>query len=485
MASSAKLQVAKNLIALERGADELLLANSFHLRPLYVKRGRERVKQILAAVAQGCTTAELQAVFPSDAALLRLLLDYHLLPESFLPEDDSSRIVCLTDAVRSRSKNSITLYLLLGEFCNLACIYCLNGPKTYRRDNHTSMNAAVARRSVERCLEELSPGGTVAVAFFGGEPLLHWPLVKKVIRSCEGELKPAHPDKRIEYHLTTNLTLSPADLVEWVSRHDISIVCGIDGPPEIHDRCRPYPGGVPSHARSAETIRRLAEAGARVTLRATITSANHDSLLEVAAHHTRLGAVSSLFIPVRPINSDQDFFPEEILPDPDKVIAAALELGRPGRPGKANLFPFNDFSAEIHPGVRHAVACAAPYGTNYVVRASGDVYPCIYLVGQEPYRLGNVAGALDRRPLDGMLKALHVDNREDCRECAWRYACGGGCPVMNLARIRGAEKRPGVVRYSRRITCDLSQAILAEALWGLADQTQVGPPQDRGQESRG
>lgn len=464
MAPSAKPQAPKNLIALERGVDELLLANSFHLRPLYVQRGRERLKQILAAAAQGGTLAQLQAAFPDDAPLLRVLLDYHLLPGAFLPGDDAPRIV------RPPSKNSITLYLLLGESCNLACIYCLNGPKTYRKDNRAAMSAAVARRSVELCLEGLAPGGTVAVAFFGGEPLLHWPLVKEVIRQCQGELQPTHPDKRIEYHLTSNLTLLPGDLVEWVTRHDITIVCGIDGPPEIHDRCRAYPGGVPSHARSAATIQRLVQAGARITLRATITSANQDSLAEVADHHRRLGALSSLFVPVRPINSDQEFFPEKILPDPDKVIAAALELGRKGLPGKTNLFPFNDFSADIHPGVRHVVACAAPYGKNFVVRANGDVYPCIYLVGQESYRLGNVSGALDHRPLDAMLQTLHVDHREDCRECAWRYACGGGCPVMNLASLRGAEKRPGVVRYSRRITCDLSQAILAQSLWGLADQ---------------
>ena len=158
------------------------------------------------------------------------------------------------------------------------------------------------------------------------------------------------------------------------------------------------------------------------------------------------------------------------MPDPDKIIAAARQLGRRGRPGKANLFPFNDFSGEIRPGVRHVVACGAPAGATYVVRVNGDVYPCIYLVGQEQYRLGNVTGRLDRRPLDDMLQALHVDHREGCRACAWRYACGGGCPVMNLARLRGAESRPRVVEYSRRITCDLSRALLADSLWGLADQ---------------
>jgi uncharacterized protein len=127
------------------------------------------------------------------------------------------------------------------------------------------------------------------------------------------------------------------------------------------------------------------------------------------------------------------------------------------------------------------VACGAPYGTTYVVRANGDVYPCIYLVGQAPYRLGNIAGTLDRGPLDQMLKAMHVDHRADCRACVWRYACGGGCTVMNQARSRAAEKRPGVADYSRRIMCDLSQTLLADALWGLADQAQAGLAKDAGQ----
>ena len=34
----------KNLIDLERGSDELIVVNSFYMRPLYVARGKERVQ---------------------------------------------------------------------------------------------------------------------------------------------------------------------------------------------------------------------------------------------------------------------------------------------------------------------------------------------------------------------------------------------------------------------------------------------------------
>lgn len=463
------LQVTSNLIMLERGADELLLVNSYEMRPLYVKRGRSRFQRILAAAGRPCTVEELGSAFPDEAALIGLLRDYHILVDTSSVERAEG-----FDAanVQPGGKDRVTLYLLLGEYCNLACVYCLNGSRTYDKISHAAMSEEIAWRSIEMCLGQLRPGGVVEVAFFGGEPLLHWDLVKRTILHCENTLKPVHPDKKIHYNLTSNLTIKPPDFVEWVKRYDITMVCEVDGPPEIHNRYRPDRGGGGSHAPAARTIGELVRAGVKITLRATITAGNDACLEAVAAHHAELGAAASLFVPVRPINSDEEFFPDEILPNPDNVIAAALKLRRTGKGSKRNLFPFNDFMAEIHPGERQLFACGAPLGATFVVRPQGEVYPCIYLVGQKRYRIGNVAtGALDFRRLDDMRTALHVDNREDCRVCAWRYACGGGCPVLYLARQNnGAAKNPKVLEYCHAITCDLSRAIIADMFWELADR---------------
>jgi uncharacterized protein len=464
------LQVTGNLILLERGADELLLVNSYEMRPLYVKRGRERFKRILAAAGQPCPPEDLISAFSGETALIGVLREYRILVDTS-SVDRAECFEVASPAVAADGKDRVTLYLLLGESCNLACIYCLNGSRSYDKHSHASMSEAVASQSIEMCLGQLRPGGVLEVAFFGGEPLLHWDVVKRTILHCENKLKPAHPDKKIRYNLTSNLTIKTADLVEWVKRYDITLVCEVDGPPEIHNRCRPMRGGGASHAQTARTISELVRAGVKITLRATITAANDACLEAVAAHHAELGAASSLFVPVRPINSDEEFFPDEILPNPDNVIAAALKLRRTGKGSKRNLFPFNDFMAEIHPGERQVFACGAPHGMTFVVRVNGDIYPCIYLVGQERYRIGNVAaGSLDLGPLDDMRAALHVDQREDCRVCAWRYACGGGCPVLYLARQSGAAHSPKVVEYSRGMSCDLSRAIIADMLWELADR---------------
>ena len=211
------------------------------------------------------------------------------------------------------------------------------------------------------------------------------------------------------------------------------------------------------------------KAGVKITMRATITSANDDCLDAVAAHHRELGASASLFVPVRPVNSDEEFFPEELLPDPQKIVSAALRLRRRGGAGKPNLFPFNDFLSEIHPGERQPFACGAPNGATFVVRVNGDLYPCIYMVGQERYR--RQRGRRRRR-----LAAARRPQRDAARRRQGRL------PRLRLA-LRLRRRLPGVAsraserrrapsgdRASTPDHCDLSQAILADMFWELADR---------------
>ncbi|MBI2899248.1 MAG: radical SAM protein [Planctomycetes bacterium] len=461
------LDVTRNLIALERGTDELLLANSFHMRPLYVARGKESVRRVLSE-AKGRTLEGSQG---PTAGLVRMLRDHRILvdPASEKERYDRAEIDARATAPR-RPWNRMTVFLLVTESCNLGCVYCLNGSETYRKTSRSAMSPDVAMRSIAACLERLGDGGTLQVTFFGGEPLLNWPLIKEVIRRCEEMLGPAPGGKKIAYHITSNLTVRPPDLIEVIRKHKMTVLSDIDGPPEVHDRCRPYLRGGASHARTAETIRRLVDAGVRVALRATVTSVNQDCIAETAVHHKALGASNCGFVPVCPVNSDREYLPDALLPDPDRIIAELVKVYRSGVWTRANLFPFNEYVLKLRPGSRQVTGCAAPSGTTPVVRVNGDVYLCIYLVGQEKFRYGTATGAWDRRLLDETTAALHVDNLRECRECPWRYACGGGCPVMKLAGVYGFKESPKAREYGWRINCDFTQAVLTELLWDMAGQ---------------
>ncbi|MBM4273958.1 MAG: radical SAM protein [Deltaproteobacteria bacterium] len=471
MGPSGPLALTRNLISLERGGDELLLVNSFHMRTMYVARGKERVKRLLTEAGQGLTLEGLKSAFPHDADLIQLLRDYRILVDA--SEDKECFEHSEIAAADPRPKPRMTVYLLITEACNLGCIYCLNGAGTYLKDGRSKMSPTVAIQSVIDCLEQISTGGRVEVGFFGGEPMLQWPLIKEIIRRCEDDLKPAYHDKQITYHLTSNLTICPPDLIEVIRRHNITVMSDIDGPPEIHNRCRPYRHGKGSHAQTAATIRRLAAAGIPVSLRATITSVNQDYIMDTVAHHKELGGSTSAVVPACPINSDREFLADELLPDPNRIIAGLVEAFHSGLWDKENLFPFNQYIAKLRPGTRQVMSCAAFSGTIPVIRVNADVYPCIYLVGQEKCRLGTAGTPWDRRWLDETLLALHVDNLEECNSCPWRYACGGGCPLTKLARWDGVASSPKAAEYARRISCDFTKAVLTEMLWDLADEART------------
>lgn len=470
MKNNFNLRVTENLLMLQRGRNELLLANHLDFRPLYIKIGKGYIKKFLEAASGLKTYNKITEAFPSDVELLNMLLQHGII----VPDDAPKNINVQKPAEEPYLdiKNSISLYLLISQTCNMGCIYCLNGTKTYQKDMALMMGKDVAFKSIERCLDSLRPQGFLEVIFFGGEPLLNWPLAKEIIIYSEKVLKDKHAGKLIKYHFTTNLSLIPADLIEWAKRYEITFLCDVDGPREIHDKCRPFKNGNSSHETIVKNIGRLTEAGLSVFLRTTITSLNHDRLLEITEHHRAIGGKSSAFVPVNPVNSDEDILKEELLPSPDKIINGMTDVYK-SRLWKVNeLYPFNQHAARLTPGSRSVVGCGAPCGNTPVVDVTGDVYPCIYLVGMKKFYIGNVMNDSypDKDTLDRLYNYLHVDQREDCKGCPWRYICGGGCALGRLTVLDNPAASEKVRDYCRCITCEYTKKMLELLLWDKAQE---------------
>ena len=110
------LHVTSNLIMLERGAEELLLVNAFEMRPLYVRRGRERFKRIVERARTPASAEELTTAFPADAAPIRLLRDFRILVEPGSREREETRGPRgRRDGRDDGEQDRVALYLLVGE----------------------------------------------------------------------------------------------------------------------------------------------------------------------------------------------------------------------------------------------------------------------------------------------------------------------------------------------------------------------------------
>lgn len=148
------------------------------------------------------------------------------------------------------------LILELTEKCNLRCKYCIyNDSFDFNRNfGVNDMTDEVAIDAIDFAFNHSQ--GDLAITFYGGEPFLNFPLLRKCIDYAKQ--KAMMLDREIHFSLTSNLTLVKKEYADYLSTiPNISILCSIDGPQTIHDNCRVYPNGRGSFLDAIEGFKRL------------------------------------------------------------------------------------------------------------------------------------------------------------------------------------------------------------------------------------
>lgn len=131
------------------------------------------------------------------------------------------------------------LELVLSNRCNLDCGYC-SSSFLLKDGTRRVLPFAALRRAVDlyaAALEKNGPSGEGLVSFTGNEPLLEFPLLRRVVRY----VRRAHPGMRMR--LDTNGVLLDAEKASFLSRNGVRIFVSLDGCRAAHDRHRTFPGG--------------------------------------------------------------------------------------------------------------------------------------------------------------------------------------------------------------------------------------------------
>lgn len=132
--------------------------------------------------------------------------------------------------------------------CNLACPYCVNQYK--RKHGPVKKNAADRWKIVRDCIEQYvlkKPGNSsepVKISFNGGEILLEWGLIKKIVQWLTEKYK----SMNVEFHMNTNLSLMTEEIAKFLAQHNFMLDISIDGYKRAHDRTRKYHNGEGSFA---------------------------------------------------------------------------------------------------------------------------------------------------------------------------------------------------------------------------------------------
>ena len=314
----------------------------------------------------------------------------------------------------------LVTHIQLTHACNLKCTHC------YVPVTAQAPAGEMTTQQVVALLTELSEIGCPVVVLAGGEPMRR-PDFATIIDTL------AHTD--LDVTMCTNATLITEPLAEFLAASALrGVNVSLDGPDaETHDALR----GQGQFVRAIRGTRRLIEAGQRkVKLRVTVTATNHKLLLAMAPLATELGVDAVVLKPFDQIGVADQRNELAISRSMWEEIAAHVRDSWPrdapllhtgtGMPTRAPKF--TNIAPEFGCVGGTTVATVMPDGR--VVGCGAVPAPQAWSIADHTFQ----DCWLHSPELGGWRKL--PDNRQ-CRSCANRSSCGGGCRVRALAAGRG------------------------------------------------
>ena len=355
------------------------------------------------------------------------------------------------------------LCLHVSHACNLTCAYCFAGQGKFHGER-ALMSYEVGKQALDFLVANSGTRRNLEVDFFGGEPLLNWDVVKRLVayaRSIEKE-----HGKNFRFTLTTNGMLIDDDVIDFANREMSNVVLSLDGRKEIHDRYRVDAAGRGSWDVIVPKFQKLvaARGGKNYYMRGTFTHANPDFLRDIETM-LDLGFTELSMEPVVCAADDPSALTEADLPvvlrQYEELAELMIRRRKAGKP-----FTFYHYMIDLTGGpciYKRISGCGS--GTEYMaVTPAGELYPCHQFVGEEAFKLGDIWHGVTNTAVRDDFAACNVYARPACRDCWARLYCSGGC-AANAYHATGSVR--GVYEYGcelfrKRMECAIMAAVDAQ-----------------------
>lgn len=335
------------------------------------------------------------------------------------------------------------LCLHVAHVCNLNCSYCFASQGKYHGDR-ALMSYEVGKQALDFLVANSKGRHNLEVDFFGGEPLMNFDVVKKLVAYARSIEKEA--GKNFRFTLTTNGMLIDDDVIDFANRECSNVVLSLDGRREVHDKYRVDYMGNGSWEKIVPKFQKLVEArgGKNYYMRGTFTHDNPDFLKDIEKM-LELGFTELSMEPVVGPEDEPTTLTKEDLPivleQYEKLAELMLKRHREGRP-----FTFYHYMIDLKGGpcvYKRISGCGS--GTEYMaVTPWGDLYPCHQFVGKDEFKLGNVFDGVTNKECVNEFASCNVYSRPECRDCWAKLYCSGGC-AANAFNATGSVK--GVYKY--------------------------------------
>lgn len=341
-----------------------------------------------------------------------------------------------------------SMCLHISHDCNMRCRYCFADGGDYKRARGL-MSYECGCRAIDFLLEKSKGIKNLELDFFGGEPLLNFDVVKKLV--AYGREKEKEYGKNIRFTITTNGVLLDDESIAFINEHMSNAVLSIDGRREVNDYMRPLANGCGTYDKILPLYKKLTKDRTMDWyVRGTYTRRNLDFVNDVLCLADEGFANISVEPVVLPDESEFAIRREDlptIYAEYDKLAEEMIKREKEGRG-----FTFFHFMIDLDAGpcvYKRTKGCGC--GSEYVaVTPKGDIYPCHQFVEHTEMKLGNIFDDTFNGEIASEFAECNILTNEKCKECWARYFCGGGCCANNYNFHKD-------IKEPYEIACDLEK----------------------------
>ncbi len=332
--------------------------------------------------------------------------------------------------------------------CTQKCIYCqaAQDPKKPTYMQSSTVNAAVD-------IVMQSPAMHLTIEFQGGEPLLNFPIICKIIERVE-ILAPKF-DKKISFVLINNFTAMTDEKFSYLLQHNVSICTSLDGPKALHDKNRPYLKSsfdeVLFWTKKINHIYKEKNIQKKLNALPTITKHSLKYPDEIIDTYIKLGFDSLSVRYLSPFGRAQQdwltigYSAEEFIQFYQKILARIIELNLDGvsfQESFATMLVQKAIAKKPINFMELRSPCGAAIG-QIAYDWNGDIYTCdegrmLGIVKDYSFRIGNVfentyTDCVNSNTSSMMVTASCIESHPDCSDCVYSPFCGI-CPIYNYTQ---------------------------------------------------
>lgn len=353
---------------------------------------------------------------------------------NFLTNIDEDKLLDEISDLLTGKVNIKNMVLHMTDYCNLNCRYCFIedgiNDDTYIRRNMPYYTCKKAIDKFFDIMDKKSSSKKPSIIFYGGEPLVNWNVIRKILPYIEDKESKANIE--IDKVIITNATLIDDEIAKVLKKYNVETCISLDGYKDVNDINRRYRNNKGSFDDVIRAINILRNNGVEPALSSVMSKESVDRIEETAKFlfdELEIKGLGFNHVSILPENKNYSSYDSSYENDYAEALIKMQEIIQERYPDvyekrmgiKINSFLDKKFNVS---------SCTAT-GLQISVSTDGFIGVCQgYMGTRKTFNNTVFDESYDPRNDEIFIQWSKRSplNIKTCRDCIAIANCGGGCP---------------------------------------------------------